>query len=156
GGSGGCGGRGGSGGPPRPGCGCGGCARRRGSRIAPSRNALEVCSTRVFSSASARATALMSCSDFPPLAARARRSSFHVATTISFCAVTSSSMPLWLPPGMLPFWLCAGAHVVGDNVAGLDVEVLEKQRVLAGDVDAGPRNAQRHHLLDVLHRVDQL
>ena len=52
----------------------------------------------------------MSASDFAPFAARARRSSFQVATTISFCAATRSSIPLWLPPGMLLPWLCASAN----------------------------------------------
>jgi hypothetical protein len=93
---------GGGGWGPRPRCGW----RRRGSRMFDSRKVLDVCSTRVFSSASAFDTDLMSVSDLAPLALRPRRSSFQVATTISFWAVTRSSIEPWLPPGMPP-WLCA-------------------------------------------------
>ena len=51
----------------------------------------------------------------------------------------------------------ARAHVVGHEVAGLDVEILEEQRVPAVDHRALARDRQRHHLLGLAaDRVDEL
>src|SRR5581483_6021101 len=160
--------------PPRP------CVRpRRGSRIVDSRKVPEVCSTRSFSSVSARETARMSDSDFAPFAASVRRSSLNVETITSFCAVTRSSIEL-RPPAPAIAWLAANvnscsngltsrkkmslrasrevarADVVGDDVARLDVEVLEEERVVRLDAEAPRRNRERHRLLDALDRVDEI
>ena len=95
----------GAGGPPRPRCGC----LFLGSLMVDSRNVLDACAARSFSSLSAFETERMSCSDFAPLAISERRSILNVETMISFCAFTRSSRPFAPAPAIAP-WLRASVN----------------------------------------------
>ena len=134
-----------------------------------SRSELAVSSTRALRFASLRPTARISAGDCAPFRFWPRRSSFHVATTICFCELTRSSIePVWPEPGhrltlrqgeflferpdfeeedvAAPLVRSAAArdipraHVVGDEVAGPHVEILEVHGVANGDA----RVAARH------------
>jgi hypothetical protein len=150
-------------GPPRPRCGCG---RRFGSRIAPSRKELEVCSTRVFSPRPAIQfpggddnfllgrdqivdPALVAARHVAALALRQRE---LLLVGLHFEEEDVAARLV----GPRAAREIARAHVVRDDVARLHRQIFEKQRVPSGDVDAGTRDRQRHDRLDILHRVDQV
>ena len=135
-----------------------------------SRNELDVCSTRVLSSASARDTDSMSCSDFAPLALP--RAAIELPggdddlllrgdEIVDRCPGRRRASALALRERELLLERLhleeedvaarfarplaareiARAHVVGDEVAGLHVEILEEQRVPAVDRRRLARNA---------------